>query len=141
DYALFSAGVPVIFIEAKAYHENLSNHCPQLSRYFNATPEVTVSAITNGKEWRFFTDLVNRNIMDKDPFLTINFEKPAEDIDEQLYRFHYDELEPEALRALAEENIYLTAFKEAITSSLRECDLDFVRYVVSRTDIKRQMTG
>lgn len=141
DYALFSAGVPVIFIEAKAYAENLTNHCPQLSRYYNATPEVTVSAITNGREWRFFTDLVNRNIMDQEPFLTIHFEKPADDIAEQLHRFHYDELEPDALRALAEENIYLTSFKEAVTSSLRECDLDFVRYVVSRAGIQRQMTG
>lgn len=141
DYALFSSGVPVIFIEAKAYNENLTNHCPQLSRYYNATPEVTVSAITNGREWRFFTDLVNRNIMDQEPFLTINFERPAADIAEQLHRFHYDELEPDALRALAEENIYLTSFKEAITSSLRECDLDFVRYVVSRAGIQRQMTG
>lgn len=141
DYALFSAGVPVIFIEAKAYNEDLTNHCPQLSRYYNATPEVTVSAITNGREWRFFTDLVNRNIMDKEPFLVINLEKPDDDIAEQLHRFHFDELEPDALRALAEENIYLTAFKDVITSSLRECDIDFVRYVVSRADIKRQMTA
>lgn len=141
DYALFSAGVPVIFIEAKAYAENLTNHCPQLSRYYNATPEVTVSAITNGREWRFFTDLENRNIMDRDPFLTIHFEKTAEDTAEQLHRFHYDQLEPDALRALAEENIYLTSFKETITSSLRDCDLDFVRYVVAKAGIQRQMTG
>lgn len=141
DYALFSAGIPVIFIEAKAYAENLTNHCPQLSRYYNATPEVTVSAITNGREWRFFTDLVNRNIMDSDPFLTINLENPADDTAEQLHRFHYDQLEPDALRALAEENIYLTSFKETITSSLRDCDLDFVRYVVAKAGIQRQMTG
>ncbi len=141
DYALFSAGIPVIFIEAKAYAENLTNHCPQLSRYYNATPEVTVSAITNGREWRFFTDLINRNIMDSEPFLTINLQSPAEDIAEQLHRFHYDQLEPNALRALAEENIYLTAFKECITGSLRNCDLEFVRYVVAKAGVQRTLTG
>lgn len=141
DYALFSANVPVIFIEAKAYAESLTNHCPQLSRYYNATPEVTVSAITNGREWRFFTDLVNRNIMDSEPFLAINLQNPAEDTAEQLHRFHYDQLEPDALRALAEENIYLTSFKETITASLRDCDLDFVRYVVAKAGIQRQMTS
>jgi len=141
DYALFSAGIPVIFIEAKAYAENLTNHCPQLSRYYNATPEVTVSAITNGREWRFFTDLVNRNIMDTDPFLIVDLEEPAEDTAEQLRRFHYDQLEPSALRALAEENIYLTSFREAITTSLQDCDLDFVRYIASRAGIQRQFTG
>lgn len=141
DYALFSADIPVIFIEAKAYAEELTNHCPQLSRYFNATPEVTVSAITNGREWRFFTDLDNRNIMDKDPFLVINFLAPDDDIAEQLMRFHHDQLEPDALRALAEENIYLTAFKETITAALRDCDLDFVRYVASKAGIQRTFTG
>jgi hypothetical protein len=141
DYALFSASLPVIFIEAKAYAENLTNHCPQLSRYYNATPEVSVSAITNGREWRFFTDLVNRNIMDSQPFLTINFENPEEDLAEQLYRFHYDQLEPGALRALAEENIYLSAFRESISESLRECDLEFVRYVASKAGIQRTFTG
>jgi|SRR5690554_302208 len=141
DYALFSVGVPVIFIEAKAYAENLTNHCPQLSRYYNATPEVTVSAITNGREWRFFTDLANRNIMDSEPFLTVDFAESDEDLAEQLSRFHYDQLEPGALRALAEEHVYLTAFRESISSSLRECDLDFVRYVVSRAGIQRTFTG
>lgn len=141
DYALFSADIPVIFIEAKAYAEKLTNHCPQLSRYFNATPEVTVSAITNGREWRFFTDLDNRNIMDSSPFLVIDFLSPDEDVAEQLSRFHYDQLEPDALRALAEENIYLTAFKEAITAALRDCDLDFVRYVASKAGIQRTLTG
>ena len=52
DYALFCHGVPVMFIEAKGHYEKLTNHCPQLSRYFNATPEVTIAAITNGQEWR-----------------------------------------------------------------------------------------
>lgn len=141
DYALFSSGTPVLFIEAKAFAQDLTNHCPQLSRYYNATPEVAVAAITNGREWRFFTDLVNRNIMDKDPFLTVNFESPDEDAAEQLYRFHYDKLEIGALRAMAEENIYLSSFREAITSSLRECDLDFVRYVATRASIQRQLNA
>lgn len=141
DYALFSHGIPVMFIEAKAYAENLTNHCPQLSRYYNATPEVAVAAITNGREWRFFTDLENRNIMDAKPFLTINFEIDDEAMAEHLERFHYDNLEPGTLRALAEENVYLTAFKAAITTALRDCDMDFVRYVATRADTQRTMTS
>ncbi|HWL27660.1 MAG TPA: type I restriction endonuclease [Burkholderiaceae bacterium] len=140
DYALFSNGAPVIFIEAKAYAQNLTNHCPQLSRYYNATPEVTVSAITNGREWRFFTDLVHRNIMDREPFLTIDLEQPDEDIAEQLHRFHHDQLQPGTLRALAEESIFLAEFRKAITSSLRECDLEFVRYIAGQSNVQRSLT-
>lgn len=141
DYALFSNGIPVLFIEAKAYAANLTNHCPQLSRYYNATPEVAVAAITNGREWRFFTDLDNRNVMDGKPFLIIDFEADADDVAEHLERFHYDNLEPGTLRALAEENVYLTAFKAAITSALRDCDMDFVKYVAMRAKTERTMTS
>jgi hypothetical protein len=141
DYALFSNGVPVMFIEAKGYAANLTNHCPQLSRYYNATTEVTVGAITNGQEWRFFTDLVNKNVMDSNPFLTIKFDGTPQDASHQLAQFHHDKFQPDALRALAEENIYLNAFKGAITTVLRECDADFVKYMAGRANIQRTFTA
>ena len=140
DYALFCNGAPVMFIEAKSYTENLSNHCPQLSRYFNATPEVSICAITNGREWRFFTDLSNKNIMDSEPFLTVDVTMLNENDMAQLYQFRHDKFQPDALRSLAEESIYLTAFTESITESLKEVDLDFVRYVAGRANIQRQFT-
>lgn len=130
-----------MFVEAKAYNANLTNHCPQLSRYYNATPEVAVGAITNGREWRFFTDLVNKNIMDAEPFLIVHFDNEIEDASHQLQQFHHDRFQPEALRALAEENIYLTAFKTTITSVLRECDADFVKYIAGRANIQRTFTA
>lgn len=141
DYALFCNGVPVMFIEAKAHAQNLTNHCPQLGRYFNATPEVAIAAITNGEEWRFFTDLVNKNVMDEKPFLVINLSKPTDDDALQLLRFHHDQFEPDALRALAEESIYLTEFKQTLTTLLRDCDLDFVKYVAGRANIQRTFTA
>lgn len=141
DYALFCNGVPVMFIEAKAHNQNLTNHCPQLGRYFNATPEVAIAAITNGEEWRFFTDLVNKNVMDEKPFLTINLAKPVDDDALQLLRFHHDQFQPDALRALAEESIYLTEFKQTLTTLLRECDIDFVKYVAGRANIQRTFTA
>ncbi|MDO5054867.1 MAG: type I restriction endonuclease [Pasteurella oralis] len=139
DYALFCHDVPVMFIEAKSWAENLTNHSPQLSRYFNATPEVTVAAVTNGREWRFFTDLDEKNIMDNTPFLKIDFENLDLSKIEQLARFCHDCFQPEALRTLAEESVYLSAFTRTISSSLKEIDLEFVRYVASRSNIGRQL--
>lgn len=138
DYALFYQNQPVMFIEAKAYSEKLANHCPQLARYFNATPGVAVAAITNGREWRFFTDLNNKNVMDNDPFLKINLEAPDESMIARLYSFRHDEFKPDALRTLAEESIYLIALKEAISASLKDADADFVRYIAGRAGIQRQ---
>jgi len=141
DYALFCHGVPVIFIEAKAHAEKLTNHCAQLSRYFNATPEVTIGVITNGREWRFFTDLNNKNVMDATPFLTVDFETMDASLLPRLLQFHHDEFRPEALRTLAEETVYLNAFTEVISMSLREPDAEFVKYVAGRADIQRQFNA
>ena len=141
DYALFCNAVPVMFIEAKAHHQLLTNHCPQLSRYFNATPEVSIAAITNGQEWRFFTDLVHKNVMDEKPFLTMDLARPSDDDALQLLRFHHDQFQPDALRALAEESIYLSEFKQVLTLVLKDCDLDFVKYVAGRAQIQRTFTA
>lgn len=141
DYALFCNGVPVMFVEAKSFKENLSNHAPQLARYFNATPEVTIASITNGREWRFFTDLVDKNVMDKEPFLAVDFGHLADADVGQLGRFRHDRFQPEALRTLAEESVFLTAFKEVIRKSVFDCDADFVRYVAVKSTIQRTLTA
>lgn len=141
DYALFNNSIPVMFIEAKPYGANLSNHAPQLSRYFNATPEVAVAAITNGSEWRFFTDLNNKNMMDDSPFLTVSFDDLRAADGVQLARFHHDQFEPGALRALAEESVYLSAFKSVVGGFLRDPDIDFVKFVASRANVQRQFNA
>ncbi len=141
DYALFCDGVPVMFIEAKAHSEKLDNHCPQLSRYFNATPEVTIGAITNGREWRFFTDLANKNMMDDNPFLTVDFSALDDTLLDRLKQFKHDEFQPEALRILAEETIYLNSFTDVISSALRSPDVEFVRYVAGKAGIQRQFNA
>jgi len=139
DYALFCQNVPVMFIEAKGCKEKIDNHCPQLSRYFNSTPEVTISAITNGIEWRFFTDLNEKNIMDSTPFLKIMMDDIKDSDAEQLFRFRHDKFKPEALRTLAEESVYISAFVKVVGTSLRGVDPEFVRYVASRANIGRQL--
>ncbi|MFC3901727.1 hypothetical protein SAMN05421749_101389 [Acinetobacter marinus] len=141
DYALYCNGQPVMFIEAKPYVSNLTNHAPQLSRYFNSSLGVTIGAITNGKEWRFFTDLINPNVMDEKPFLTIDFTKSkAEDLG-QLEEFKHDNFHADKLRYFAEENQYIQQFKTVIKKCINEVDIDFVRHVAQQSSIARQLNA
>ncbi|MCH7307011.1 type I restriction endonuclease [Acinetobacter sp. NIPH 1852] len=139
DYALYCNGQPVMFIEAKPYVADLTNHAPQLSRYFNSSLGVTIGAITNGKEWRFFTDLINTNVMDEKPFLTIDFTKTKPEDLIQLAEFKHDNFHAEKLRFFAEENQYIQQFKTVIKRSINEVDIDFVRYVAQQASIQRQL--
>ena len=45
---------------------------------------MAVAAITNGREWRFFTDLNQKNIMDDKPFLVLHLDSPDDNTAEQL---------------------------------------------------------
>ena len=138
DYALYCNGQPVMFIEAKSYNSNLTNHAPQLSRYFNSTLGVTIGAITNGREWRFFTDLINPNVMDERPFLVVDFSKHKADELIQLAEFKHDNFHVEKLRFFAEENQYIQQFKTVIKQCINEVNIDFVRHVAQQANIQRQ---
>lgn len=139
DYALYCNGQPVMFIEAKSYTSNLTNHAPQLSRYFNSTLGVTIGVITNGREWRFFTDLINPNVMDEKPFLIIDFTKHKAEELTQLAEFKHDNFHVEKLRYFAEENQYIQQFKAVIKKCINEVDIDFVRYVAQQANVSRQL--
>lgn len=129
-----------MFIEAKPYSAKLTNHDGQLSRYFNATPGVTVAAITNGVEWRFFTDLKLPNVMDNSPFLSVNFEKLGDTDIDQLSKFRYDMFNPDKLKSFAEERNYMDLFTSTIDACLRDVDQEFVRFIAAKANLTPKLT-
>jgi predicted type IV restriction endonuclease len=140
DYALFVGGQPVMFIEAKACTEKLTNHTGQLARYFASTPGVSVAAITNGREWRFFSDRQHSNIMDTTPFLTVNFDELCDTDADKLSRFRFDKFNPDGLRTFAEEQTLLEMFTGTIETCLRDPDAEFVKFVAGRSDATGRLT-
>lgn len=140
DYALYSEGELVMLIEAKPYDQKLPKHIPQLSRYFNATPSVCVGAVTNGRQWAFFTDLTHNNIMDEKPFLEIDFKSLGILDASELAKFRYGHLKTENMRSLAEDLTYLTSFKTVIYNSLKNLDPEFVKFVANQADPTLRMT-
>ena len=112
DYAIMRDGNPIIFIEAKAANIPLSeNHWKQLHHYFNAE-EVRFGILTNGLEYRFYTDLKKRNIMDKQPYLVIDMLN----LDGRLIT----ELEAFTKTGFDAERILASAQKMAILRSLQK---------------------
>lgn len=140
DYALFVENNPIMYIEAKSCTDKLTNHTGQLARYFNATPGVFVAAITNGREWRFFSDQKHSNIMDSSPFLTVDFESITESDVEKLERFRYGRFNPDGMRTFAEEQTLQDSFTSTIESCLRDPDADFVRFIACRSDACGRLT-
>lgn len=78
DYAILSAGEPLLLVEVKKCGQKLGpHHLSQLFRYFSAT-QASFAALTNGIEWQFFSDLSEQNKMDMVPFLKLDLSTPSE---------------------------------------------------------------
>ena len=72
DYVVYFNNQPIILIEAKDWHEKLSEvYINQLYRYFAAS-NCKLAILTNGIDYWFFSDFQKENIMDKEPFHKLN---------------------------------------------------------------------
>ena len=72
DYAIMKDGKPIILLECKVASASLDKeHRSQLIRYYAVT-DARFAILTNGVEYRFFTDLRKRNVMDESPFLIVD---------------------------------------------------------------------
>lgn len=71
DFAILRNDEPMMVIEAKKASESLTKHWKQLFEYFNAD-KARIGILTNGIQYRFYTDGVKQNIMDDEPFLNID---------------------------------------------------------------------
>lgn len=102
DWGFKHSGAFAFFVEAKAVGKRLASYDEQLADYFAKDPNVKLGILTNGTQWRFFTDVVNANVMDKDPFATWDIvadEPPPFDVLTILQKSQFN---PELIRAYAQ---------------------------------------
>jgi hypothetical protein len=93
DWAFLQHGKPIFFVEAKEAGKKLSGYDEQLADYFAKSTEAKLGILTNGIQWRFFTDLVNANVMDKEPFVKwdlLTDDQPPTDFLTVLQRAEYN---------------------------------------------------
>lgn len=130
DYALFKNNIPIAFLEAKSVDEDLSNHDAQLSRYFNAVPEVKIAILTNGIQYKFFTDLTADNIMDDDPFLVFDITNMSDiDID-NVSKFKKESFDTDYLVKYAEELVYTSALNDTLKDLFKNPSDEFIRFLI-----------
>ncbi|MDS1004990.1 type I restriction endonuclease [Clostridium sporogenes] len=130
DYAIFKDESPIAFLEAKSVNEDLSNHDAQLSRYFNAVPDVKLGILTNGIEYRFFTDLNANNIMDESPFLKFDITSLTDSDAENLTNFKKELFDTEFLIKYAEELVYTSVLDNSLKELFKNPSDEFVRFLI-----------
>jgi len=117
DIAILQNEVPQIFIEIKSVETNLEGHEGQLARYYNSAPTVTLGILTNGIEWRFFTDTITTNVMDNQPFHIARFDSADPGL-EVLPKFSKPQFSAETIKDYATELLYTAKIADFLRSEI-----------------------
>jgi hypothetical protein len=132
DYAILKNGEIQILIECKKIGESLSlNHASQLFRYFHVT-SARIAILTNGRVYKFFTDLDAPNKMDEKPFLELDLLDIDEHVVPELVKLTKSTFDVESIVNAAGELKYVSQIKKFLAGLLNNPDEDFIKYVASR---------
>lgn len=131
DYAILSEGKPILLIECKHYTQDLNPHNSQLFRYFHTT-EAKFGLLTNGIDYRFYTDLVSPNKMDERPFFEFRITDVKENEIAELKKFHKSYFNVDNITNTASELKYLGQIKGLLNQEFQEPSDEFVRFFAKK---------
>lgn len=131
DYAILNDSKPVILIECKSINEQLTKHDSQLFRYF-ATSSAKFGILTNGIEYKFFTDLEEVNKMDSTPFFTFNILELRDNQIQEISKFKKDVFDVENITSVASELKYLGTLKSYLSKQFDKPEEEFIKFLVNQ---------
>lgn len=127
DYAILKDGTPIILIECKHWSADLDPHNSQLFRYFHVS-RAKFGILTNGINFRFYTDLVEANKMDEKPFFEFKVDDMKDVQIEKLKEFTKLNFNLESINNTASELKYMSELRSLIVKEMNDPSDDFVRY-------------
>lgn len=132
DYAIMRDDVPIMLFEVKCWNANLDEaHASQLYRYFSVT-HARFGILTNGLEYRFFSDLDEQNKMDSKPFLTVDMRALRDQDVDALKQFTNDRFQLDEVIIAASELKYTNGIQRVLADELAAPSEEFVRLLAKR---------
>lgn len=130
DYAILKDGQAIMLFECKSFGTDLRQvHKSQLYRYFSVT-SARFAILTDGAIYQFYTDMVEPNKMDAEPFFIFNLEDFREQTVEDLKAFSKSRFDIDVIITAASELKYQNAAKKFFANQMAEPSEEFVRLVM-----------
>ena len=126
DYAIFQNEEPIMIMECKHWEENLNVHNSQLFRYFHTT-KTRFAVLTNGINYRFFTDLEESNKMDVKPFFEFNIDDLKENAVKEIEKFHKNNFDVNKIIDNASSLKYTREIRNVISKEIDNPSKDLVK--------------
>ncbi|MDF1580594.1 MAG: type I restriction enzyme HsdR N-terminal domain-containing protein [Desulfuromonadales bacterium] len=132
DYAIMKDNETCILIECKKAngdlcHENMN----QLYRYFTVT-KARIAILTNGIQYRFYSDLEETNKMDNKPFLELDLANPKLNALAEVKKMAKEDFDLDRMLSTASELKYTSEIKKVLITQSESPDEEFVRYFFQR---------
>ncbi|WP_017571624.1 type I restriction endonuclease [Nocardiopsis halotolerans] len=132
DYAIMHDNEVQMLIECKKSNGGLKvEHASQLYRYFSVT-NARIAVLTNGVEYRFYTDLEAPNRMDSRPFMVLDLGDVDESLLPELYKLTKASFDLNSVIDAAEKLKYIGAIKRTLAEQFQEPEADWVKFFAGR---------
>lgn len=141
DYAIRANGTISMLIECKPSTQALSiRHASQLFRYFGTT-EAKFAILTNGAQFKFYSDLDAINRMDETPFFEFDLRHLRKSDVKALAKFQREGFDPEATREAAASLQMEGAVTKAIEAEFENPSQEFVRLIAKQVSDRNVTSG
>lgn len=147
DLAILRDGLPIIAIEVKKVGAELEDSRGQLAGYFAALPSVRLGIITNGIVYSFYVDATAPNLMDEEPFLSIDLETIAgsgladEETLEALLAVTKARFDATAMAEQAHVRLVKRRLRKVLLEEARAPTEGFCRFALERIGIENVRAG
>lgn len=142
DLAILRDGLPIAAIEVAKVGAELDSSRGQLAAYFAALPSVRLGILTNGVVFSFYVDTAAANVMDEEPFLTLDLETIAgsgladEETLEALLTLTKSRFDANAMAEQAHVRLVKRRLRKVLLEEARAPSLEFCRLALERIGIR-----
>ncbi len=120
DYAIRQDDQIVMLVECKTFGTNLERTgISQLFRYFSVT-KARIAILTNGTEYRLYSDLESPNKMDERPFLVFDLLDPKDDTVRELKKLQRSQFDEARVLESAGELKYTRQIKQILSDQMTQ---------------------
>jgi hypothetical protein len=146
DFAVLRDGQPVIAIECKKVGADLTDARGQLRTYYNALPTTKLAILTNGMLFEFFVDSADPNLMDEEPFLTIDLENisrngASDEVLQALTHLMKANFNPDTVAELAHVELVKRRLRTCLIEEGKTPSEDFCRFLLRKAGMKNVAKG
>lgn len=131
DYAIYQGGEPILIIECKNWKQDLNVHNSQLFRYFHVT-KTRFALLTNGIDYRFYSDLEAPNKMDEKPFLEFTLTSLKDSTIVEIAKFHKSNFDVDKIINNASALKYIAEIKKIIAGELSNPTPELIKHYANQ---------